>query len=135
MRQKLNMESIQKLNLFSRITGVRTKNFFTYNNCMVFVVLPNLMQRALGDRGENIRKLCRALNSKVRIIPYSHLGPFVRFIVYPVRFKKIINERGEVIIIAGGQAKASLIGRNKVRVNELGEILKQYFEIKSLRII
>ena len=40
----------------------------------------------------------------------------------------------EVIINAGRQSKAALIGRNKARINELNEIVKEYFN-REVRII
>lgn len=136
MGAKLDLKSIQCINLFIRVTGVRTKDCFMYNNAMVFVVGPKMLPKALGEKGENLRRLSYMLRGRVRILPASGLENFVRMLVMPVRFKKLIAEEdGNVTIIAGQQAKASLIGRDKVRLEELENILKQYFNIKSLKIV
>lgn len=135
MGAKLDFDLIYSLNLFSKITGVRTKNCFRYNNWLVFVVPPQLVPKALGQKGENVQKMGRLLKCKVKVIPESSMEPFVKAIIYPVKFKKLINENNEVTIVAGANSKASLIGRDKVRLDELDEILKNFFGIKSLKIL
>ena len=136
MGAKLDLESIQCINIFSKVTGVRTKDCFIYNNTRVFVVMPPLLPRALGEKGANIKQLSYLLRGRVRILPESNIENFVRMLVMPVKFKKlIVEEDGTVTIIAGQQAKASLIGRDKVRLGELNDILKQYYNIKSLKIV
>ena len=49
-------------------------------------------------------------------------------------FKGIEIIGGEAIISAGSQSKASLIGKNKIRLNEMENILGQYFDVKKVRI-
>ena len=136
MGAKLDLKSIQCINIFSKITGVRTKDCFNYNNGIVFVVMPSLLPRALGEKGENVKRLGYMLRSRVKIMPASNIDNFVRMLVMPVRFKRLlVEEDGTITIIAGQQSKASLIGRDKVRVNELEKILKQYYNIKALKIV
>ncbi|MEM2956407.1 MAG: NusA-like transcription termination signal-binding factor [Candidatus Pacearchaeota archaeon] len=138
MRTTLDIKSIQQINLFSKITGVPAKNCFNYSNFILFVVNPKFLSKAMGKQGENIRKLNYLLKKKIKIIKSpdpNNLEEFVRAVVYPLKFKKLVNENGNVIISAGQQSKASLIGRNHRRLDELIEIVKQYFNIKSIRII
>ena len=54
--------------------------------------------------------------------------------MHPVRFREIKLEEDMITINATTQNKASLIGRDKVRLKEMENILEQYFEIKKLRI-
>ena len=136
MRTTLNIESIQQINLFSRITGVRAKNCFNYSNSIFFVVESFLVNRAIGINGENVKRLSLMLKKKVRIIsPPESLENFIQTIVYPVKFKKLSEENGLLTITAGQQSKAALIGREHARVNELTDIVKQYFEIREIRIV
>ncbi len=135
MGAKLDLKSIQCINLFSRVTGVRTQESFVYNNARIFVVDPKFLGKALGEKGANLRKLSVMLRQRVRVIPESGLENFTRMIVQPVKFKKIVDEEGYITIHAGQQAKASLIGRDKVRIRELAEILKGHFGIKGLRVV
>jgi NusA-like KH domain protein len=138
MKTTLDITSIQQINLFSRITGVRSDNCFNYYNSIIFVVHPDFINRAIGRSGENLRRLSAFLKKKVRIIrtPDSNdLERFVSVVVYPIRFKKLTVEDGNVVINAGQQSKASLIGRDHARLNELTGIVKQYFDIKEIRIV
>jgi len=139
MKTTLDITSIQQINLFSKITGVRAQNCFNYSNSILFVVDPNFFSRALGQSGENLRRLSMFLKKKVRIIrtPDSNdMERFVQAIVFPIKFKKLtVDEAGNVVINAGQQSKASLIGRDHARLNELTSIVKQYFNIKDIRIV
>ena len=125
MGTKLDQQSIQCLTIFAKVAGVRTKDCFTYNNTKIFVVQPRLLPKAIGEKGKNVRKMSTLLRTKVRVIPSTDLEKFVRDLVQPVKFKKFVIEDHQATIFAGQQAKASLIGRNKVRLNELSEILKR----------
>ncbi len=135
MGTKLDQNAIQCLNLFARIAGVRTKDSFVYNNTRIFVVKHRLLPKAVGERGRNVKRMSDLLHSKVRVIGMSNVGNFVKDIVQPVRYKKIVIENGQVTIFAGQQAKASLIGRDKVRLTELAEILKRYYGIKAIKVV
>ena len=135
MGATLDLDMIYSLNLFSKISGVRTKSCFRYNNWLIFVVPPQIISKALGERGDNIKQMSRMLKTKVKVIPSSSLEPFVKSIVYPVKFKRLSFENGEVTIFAGPNSKASLIGRDKARAQELERILKDYFNIRELKII
>ncbi|MBU2522717.1 MAG: hypothetical protein KKE23_00300 [Nanoarchaeota archaeon] len=135
MGAKLDLDLIYSVNLFFKITGVSTKYCFRYNNWLIFVVPPHLIPKALGQKGENVHKMGRLLKCKVKVIPESSLEPFVKAIIYPVKFKKLVAENDEITIIAGPNSKASLIGRDKIRLEELSGILKDFFSIRSLKIV
>jgi len=138
MRTTFDITSIQQINLFSRITGVQAKNCFNYSNSLIFVVDGFFLNRAIGRGGENVRMLSSYLKKKVKIIRTpqpDELERFILTVIYPLKFKSLKNENGSVTISAGQQSKASLIGRNHSRINELIEIVKQYFDVKDIRII
>lgn len=135
MGAKLDLKSIQCINIFYKVTGVRTQESFVYNNVRLFVVDSSMLGKALGEKGINIRRLGYMLHQRVRVIPESGIENFTRMIVQPVKFKRMVDESGFVTIFAGQQAKASLIGRDKVRIKELSELLRQHFNIKGLRVV
>ena len=136
---KLNMQDIQYLNLFSKITRVRASNCFTYNSYVVFVVKPGTIMQAVGNEGMNVKRLSEQIGKRVKVVPApssdKDIKKFVLAIVHPVQFKSLINNEGEVTIHAGGmQPRAMLIGRESSKLNELKLILKQYFKVRSVRI-
>jgi len=135
MGTKLDQQSIQCLNIFAKISGVRTQDCFTYNNTKIFVVKPRLLSKAVGEKGKNVKRLSNLLRTRVRVISPSNVDVFVKDVVQPIKFKKLIVDDGAVTIYAGQQSKASLIGREKVRLNELSDILKRYFGVKVLKVV
>ena len=135
MGAKLDLKSIQCINIFSRVANVHPNGCFTYNNTQVFIVKRGLLPKAIGEKGKNVHRLSALLRTRVRVIAEANVEEFVKEVVQPVKFKRFIKEDNKVTIIAGQQAKASLIGRNKVRLNELLEVLKQYYGVRILKVI
>lgn len=132
------MRFMRYLNLFEKITRIRTKYCFFYNNTVVFLVEPQFVARAVGENGRNVKKIAEILGRKIKIIPIpvgdKDIASFVAAIVDPIQFNNLEVTETDVIISAGRQSKAALIGRNKTRLAEIQEIIKQYFN-KELKII
>ncbi len=132
----IDMRLMRYINLFERISGVSTKNCFIYNNIIIFAVPKKLISRAVGNKGENVRRIGEIFRKKIKIIPLSEdIGRFVEDVVEPISFNKIEVRDGVVTISAGRQSKAALIGRNRTREQELGEVLKNFFGVQRLRIM
>lgn len=141
METKLNITSIQYINLFWFITGVRATDCFEYGSSTVFVVKPGLVFKAVGKDGGNVKRLSEKIRKKVKVIslPLQHttdddIAKFILALTYPIHFKKLTRDKDGVTIAAGPQAKAQLIGRNSARLNELRNILRKYFKIRRIRI-
>ena len=131
----IDMRFMRYLNLFERETRIRTKNCFEYNNCIVFAVPPQLVSRAIGEQGNNVKRLSEILGKKIKVIslPFRGVQRFIEDVISPVKFKSIeISE--DIVINAGRQSKAALIGRNRARLDELNDITKEYFG-KEVRIV
>lgn len=139
MSKTLGMQFIQYMNFFDKYTGMRSQHCFSYNGAIIFVVQSKFVPRAIGRNGANIRILSSRLRKKIKIISspdtINDIEKFVYSIVYPVKFKKIEIEGEEASIHAAPQSKATLIGRNKSRLEELENILHEYFGIKKLKIV
>ncbi len=138
MTRTLDMKFIRYLNLFEKMTKVRTQHCFLYNSTIIFLVQRQDVSRAIGEAGKNIKKLSQIMEKKVKIISIPQ-GPeeierFILDIVYPVKFKNVEIKDGCATISAGMQSRAALIGRNKTRLNEMKEILEHYFGVSELRI-
>jgi len=132
----LNMQFMRYANMFSRVTRIRTNHCFEYNNAIVFAVPRVLVSRALGPDNKNLRQLNHVLGKKVKIVAIPNgredIENFVSVITYPIRFKGIEIKENNAIINAGHQNKAILIGRNKCRLNEMQNVLNQYFGVKKV---
>lgn len=136
IKTKLDLKTIQNLNLFEKITHVKAKCSFNYNAITIFVVPKALINKAIGQKATNIAKLKTALNKKIRIIAYpssiNDLESFIKAIIFPYEFKKLVLEGNEIHIFSASGTKAALIGRNKIRLKELSEILERFFGIKKV---
>ncbi|MFA5857319.1 MAG: hypothetical protein WC867_08205 [Candidatus Pacearchaeota archaeon] len=138
MVKVLDMRFIRYANLFNNVTNIRTKHCFEYNNTIIFVVPRSLVSKAIGDNNRNIDRLGSIIGKKIKIVAIPQgkedLEGFVSIITRPIRFKGIEVKDNEVIINANTQSKASLIGKGKLRLEEMENILEQYFGIKKVRV-
>ena len=128
----INMQTMRYINLLDRASNVKTKQCFIYNNTIFFAVPRALVSKAIGPSALNIRKMQEDLGKKIRVIPepqgIADASRFIHDLINPVRFKSLEIKDNNIIITAGSnQNKASLIGRNKVRAEELHQILRDLF--------
>lgn len=125
------------INLLDRVTRVKTHNCFIYNNVIVFAVPSDLMSRAIGTNGKNVRMIQDTLGRKIKIIKEARgiedLERFVRDVVEPIGLKSVDVQGDEIVVTAGSQYKAALIGRNKARLLELSTVVQNLFG-KQVRI-
>jgi transcription antitermination factor NusA-like protein len=138
MTTTINMQEMRYLNLFSKITKINTRHCFKYNDILMFCVPKILLKRALGPNAANIKKLNQILNQKIKIIPIpegmDEVKIFIENIVSPQKFKELEIKEGKIILNAGRESKAALIGRNKRRLIEMQKIIKDFFK-KEFKII
>tara|TARA_Y100000310_G_C20377817_1_gene666583 strand:+ start:185 stop:610 length:426 start_codon:yes stop_codon:yes gene_type:complete len=140
MVSTIDMQLMRYINLFSRISKVHTTKVFVYNNVIVFAVPKPLVSKAVGKDGANVKKLGETLRRKIKVISIANeeskedIERFVSDVVSPVTFNKIEFKDGGVVVSAGRQSKAALIGRGRVREKELSEVLRNFFKIKGVRI-
>ena len=138
MTKTIDMQGMRYLNLFEKITQIKKKFFFYYNNMIIFCVPRNLISRSLGKDNSNLKKLNNILKKKIRIVSIP-LGiqdaeRFIQAIINPVTFKEVEIKEDEIIITAGSQNKAALLGRNKRRLLEMQKIIGDFFN-KELKIV
>ena len=136
--QTITMMDLMQLNLFTKITGVKTSSLFKYNNIVFFGVAPQFLRMALGDNASNLKKVGDAIRRRVRIVPLpkskEDRQTFFEKITDPISIKEIQETENEILINSGGMNKAALIGRDKRRLIEMQKISKDFFG-KDLRVI
>ena len=135
----INMQDMRHLNLFSQITRINTRFCMQYNNTIIFCVPKELVNRAVGEEGRNIKRISEILQKKIRVIPsprgLQDARGFIQTIVKPVMFKDCAMNGNEIVVTAGSvQNKASLIGRDKRRFFEMQKIVKDFFS-RDFRIV
>lgn len=131
MNSTIYMEDLRNLNLFQKITQIRTRFCFTYNNQIFFCVPKKLVTRAIGREGINVKRINQILKKRIRIVAgpegLTDAEEFLRAVVSPIEFKSIEITPMELILNAGSHNKAALIGREKRRLIELQKIVKDFF--------
>ena len=138
MIKTIDMQVMRYINLFTKISKIAPKHCFVYNNAIIFVVPAVKVSQAIGDKGKNIKKMSEILGKKTKVvlepIGVEDAEKFITTIIYPAEIKNIEIQDNYLIINAGSQSKAILIGRNKVRLEEMRKIIKNYFG-KELKIV
>ncbi len=138
MVNTIDMQDMRYLNLFGKTTKIATRFCFKYNEAIIFCVPKNLVSRAIGEEGRNVKKISEILRKKIKIIPsprgIQDARIFIEAVVSPVTFKDFEVKDNEIIITAGTGSKAALIGRNKRRLLELQRVVKDFFG-KELKIV
>lgn len=133
---KFDIQKIQYMNVFEQITGVKAKTCFFYSNTVIFTVPRILVNRAVGKNAANIRKLMMRLNRKVKIVatPNSRadLEYFINSVVYPYNVQSLSFEDNILVIHANPKIKALLIGKGKLKLHELAEVINRFFGIKEV---
>lgn len=133
------MQTMRYINLLDKVSRVKTSKCFVHNNTIFFAVSQRDISKAIGPNAENIKKIQNSLGKKVKIITEAkgveNARKFIENVVAPIKFKSLEIRDEEMLITAGNnQNKASLIGRDKRRYEELNKIVKNFFGM-DLRII
>lgn len=138
MVKTISMQDMRHLNLFNKVTKLRTDSCFSYNDTLMYCVPKSKVQQALGKSNENLRKISEIVKKRVRIIPMPRgeedIESFVKAVIAPVQFNSIEVKEDEVVVNAGAQSKAALLGRNKRRLLEMQKIISDFFK-KNYRVI
>lgn len=130
MVDTINMQEMRYLNLFERITKVRTRFCFKYNEIIVFCVPKQFVAKAIGEGGKNIKQMSGTLRKRIKVVAapegIGDMEEFIQAVINPVSFKGFEIKENQVIV-TGGKNKAALIGRNKRRLHEMQKIVKGFF--------
>ena len=135
----IDMQTMRYLNLLDQVSHVKTSKCFSHNNTVFFAVNRRDVSRAIGPGAVNVKKIQNSIGMKIRIIKevkgVEEAKEFIESIVSPVKIKSIEIKDSQIIITAGNnQNKASLIGRNRRREEELQRIVSDFFGL-GVRII
>lgn len=138
MKGKFNIRDIQNINFFEKITKIKVRSSFSYNNMIVFVIPRQSLRKFPKE------KLNYIINQigKFKIIAFPkdnserEIDDFFSNLIYPLAYKNIEIDKTnqELNIYATPKAKPLLIGREKVRIKELSNIAEMFFNIPKVNI-
>lgn len=138
MIKTIDMKIMRYINLFSKISGVSPNHCFIYNSTVIFSVPEAQLSKAIGENGKNIKQMGEIIRRKVKVVlvpqGMADAEKFISTIIYPAQLKSVELKDNYLVINAGQQNKAMLIGRNKIRLEEMKRIVKDYFG-REVRIV
>jgi|SRR3989344_5063985 len=130
---KLDLATIQNINLFEKITKAAVKQFLINNEVYVFIVEKGQASKAIGKKGQNIKRLSNLFKKRIKIVEFDDdVVQFVKNLIYPLHPESIEQQPTAVEITADTKTKGLLIGRDRRNLSFYNTILKRYFntEIK-----
>jgi len=132
---RLNLQSIQQINLFENITGAKVKDCINDEE-LIFIIEEGNIKRALGKDNANIKRLESLLKKNIKLIAYSKdVLKFVANLIYPIKPDNIDIKDGVIYItINDTKLKGKVYGRGRERLKKIELIIKKYFNIKEIRI-
>lgn len=133
---KYDLELIQHVNLFEKITKAHVKDCFPHNNLLVFVVKQGEASQAVGKQGANVRKLSDMTKKRIKIVEFNE-DPvkFIRSFIAPIKVEEIEQEDKIITIKASStKDKGLLIGRDSRNLINLKKITQKYYDIEDIKI-
>ena len=127
----LDKDKIQKITLFQNLTKSKVKNLLDEEK-LIIIVEQGEVGKAIGERGKNAKMIERLMHKKIRIIEFNN-DPikFINNFIYPIKIENITLNNDTIEIKAEDRkTKGLLIGRERKNLNELGNLVKDYFNLK-----
>ena len=116
------------INLFERVTRAKVKDCLEENNSLTFLVQPREISKAIGKKGENIRKVSKIMNKEIKILEYNpDPKKFLSNLFYPLRLKIEISNEKIIIKTKNNKEKGLVFGREKSKFKRIQALFKKYF--------
>tara|TARA_Y100000034_G_C6886165_1_gene406948 strand:- start:494 stop:901 length:408 start_codon:yes stop_codon:yes gene_type:complete len=134
---KLNLELIQYINLFEKITRTKVKNCFYHKERLVFIVGKGQGRKAVGKRAFNVQKITKLINKKIKIVEYNE-DPvkFINSFASPIDIESVdFTDNIINLKVKTAKDKGILIGRNGQNLENIKKIMDYYFKIKNVKIL
>lgn len=137
MRKKLDVTLLKYISIFESVTQARVKDCIEdLNGNLIFIVYPGEISKAIGKNGSNVKKVTQLLNKKVRIIEFnSDVEKFITHLLYPIEVDSItVSDNTLTIRDRSREKKSKIIGRESKNLRFLESVLKQYYDIQTIKV-
>ena len=110
---KLNLETIQTINLFESMTGANIKDCIKKEDKLMFIVEEGHIKRALGRDNSNLKRMEEILKKKIILIAFSkNVVKFINNLLYPLKVDNIQKEGNIIeIYVQDNRIKGKIYGR------------------------
>ena len=133
---KLDLNTINYINAFEKLTHANVKDCIVENNLLIFIVSQDTVRKAIGERGANVMKAKNVLKKDIRVYAYDDdVTKFIANLLYPVKIDDIKTENKIVNIAAKEPSvKGKIFGRNRENLKRILFIVKRYFDVEEIRV-
>ena len=134
---RLTTDQIRLMAAFESITGVLAKDCIFDDRNAVFIVEERLVGRAVGKKGQNVKKLQNLLGRKVEVVGYAD-DPvrFLKNIFHPAHILavNVIDKNGKKIARIHMDKESKRIFERKIesKMRIAKTLAKRYFDIDNI---
>ncbi len=134
---KYDVELLQIMSLFEKITRVKLKDAIYFKEKLIFIINEGDLQKALGKNKVNVEKIETAINRKIKIVEYSpDKLRFIKNVMSPLKMLEISEVDGVVTIKGPDQkTKGLMIGARAQNLRLYEEIVKKYHDLNEIKVI
>ena len=134
---KLNLETIQTINLFESMTGANIKDCIKKEDKLMFIVEEGHIKRALGRDNSNLKRMEEILKKKIILIAFSkNVVKFINNLLYPLKVDNIQKEGNIIeIYVQDNRINGKIYGRSRENIKWIIDLVKKYYDdIEDIKI-
>ena len=138
MKIKYDIQALQRMTHFEKVTHSRLKDLVETETKMFFVIENGQLRKALGPQMKNVKRLEELFKKKIKIIEFdSIVTKFVVNVLAPLKVVDIKEVDGIITITGPDQkTKGLMIGARAANLRMYESIVQKYFsDIKELKVI
>lgn len=134
---KYDVELLQIMSLFEKITRTKLKDALFFKEKLVFIVPEGGLAKALGKNKANVEKIEKAINRKIKIVEFSSDKlRFIKNVMSPLKILEISEVDGVVTIKGPDQkTKGLMIGSRAQNLRAYEEIVRKYHDLEEIKVI
>ena len=128
----ITTEIIGYINLFESLTRARVKDCYQGINALIFIVYEGEAGKAIGKKGENIKRLTNLLKKRIKVVEFNdNPVKFISNLISPI--KTDIHLEGEKTVVIEGRGikfKQAVLGPERKNLKEIQDIVSHYFNLE-----
>jgi N utilization substance protein A len=136
---KYDVQALQWMSLFEKVTRAKLKDFFMQQEKLCFIVQPGNLRKGLGPNKKNIEKLEGLTKRKVKVIEYSDdIKRFISNVFSPLKIVKMEFGDDGIVTLTGPDQKTKglMIGAQARNLRLFESVVQKYYpEVKEIKVI
>mgnify|MGYP001595444538 CR=1 FL=1 len=136
MKRLYDAELIKDIALLENVGKVQIKDLFLQDGMLYCIVNKEKVSSLIGVGGKKIKKIQSMFNKRIKVIGYSDdVKEFIKDFIYPIKVDEIEQEDKNLILrCKDRKTKGLLIGRGKIGLTNLQDVVSRYFKINNIRV-